>query len=70
VAIPVTETREGGRIEGETLYTLGIDADTNREAIEHLMTEGSLYSTIDDLVSFPTQILRAGKLTVQHVKAM
>jgi hypothetical protein len=53
----VTETREGGRIEGESKYDLGIDADTNREAIEHLMTEGSLYSTIDDLVSFRARVL-------------
>jgi hypothetical protein len=51
----VTETREGGRIEGESIYHFGIDADTNREAIEHLMTEGSLYSTIDDLVSSRTR---------------
>lgn len=30
----------------------GICVDRGREAIEHLMSEGMLFSTIDDLVSF------------------
>jgi hypothetical protein len=45
-------------------------ADIRREAIEYLMGEGLLFSTIDDLVSLLRSDLTPPLTPRQHVKAV